>query len=193
MAFKVKVRYQGKVWASPGKESIFRGGLSDEVLRVAFRRDDSFIGRLTELFNTPYIWGSAGVPPPVHQAERLIGSDCADFVVYGARRLGKKIPYRGSWHLPQVCHTIARGLRPDKSGRYLDKNKKTVAIGEGSVQIGDLLLFQGHVGALAQDQKPLGILDTNDIMIHTFWAPPAEEAIRDTHYPEAEVRILRWK
>lgn len=193
MAFKVAVRYQGKVYASPGKESLYRGGLSDDVIRVAFRRDDSFVGRLTELFNTPYIWGSAGVPPEVHQAERLIGSDCADFVVYGARRMGKNIPYRATWHLPQVCTTIETSLTPDQQGRYRNPQGKTVALGEGGVQIGDLLLFHGHVGALAGDRKPLGILDTNDVMIHTFWAPPSEEPIRETYYKDAEVKILRWK
>ncbi len=193
MAFKVAMKIGGRVFSSPGKESVFRGGLSDKVIRVAFRRDDTFLGYLTELFNTPYIWGSAGHPPEKHQAERLIGSDCADFIVYGARRAGKNIPYRGSWHLPLSAETIVKADRTDAQGRYLGKDGKPVAIGESGVHIGDLLLFPGHVGALLEDRRPKGVLDTNDVMIHTFWAPPTEEPISETAYADSAVRVLRWK
>jgi len=193
MAFKVAIKVGFSNLASAGKESLNRGGLDKHVPRIAFRRDDSYIGRLTELFNTPYIWGSAGVPPKLHQAERLIGSDCADFIVYGARRLGKEIPYRGSWHIPEVAKVIYEAEKIDAKGRYLTKAKKTIPISDSGVQIGDLLLFHGHVGALAEDRKPVGILDINDIMIHTYWAPPDEQPISETAYAEAKVRILRWK
>jgi hypothetical protein len=193
MGFKVSVKIGDKVYSSPGKESIFRGGLSDKVIRVAFRRDDTFPGYLTELFNTPYIWGSAGHPPKKHQAERLIGSDCADFVVYGIRRTGKNVPYRGSWHLPESADTLFRSEKIDPQGRYLQKNGKTVPIGKDGVHLGDLLLFPGHVGALVEDRKPEGVLDINDVMIHTFWAPPTEEPISRTAYAQSAVRVLRWK
>ena len=193
MAFKVAVKIGDKVYSSPGKESIFRGGLSDKVIRVAFRRDDTFLGYLTELFNTPYIWGSAGHPPKKHQAERLIGSDCADFVVYGVRRTGKNVPYRGSWHLPLSAETIVKADRIDSNGRYIQKNGKTIPIGKNGVHPGDLLLFPGHVGALVEDRKPQGVLDINDVMIHTFWAPPTEEPISKTAYANSAVRVLRWK
>ncbi|HUJ56981.1 MAG TPA: hypothetical protein VLX92_00655, partial [Kofleriaceae bacterium] len=69
------------------------GGLTDDVMRVSIRRDDSYLGYLTEMFGQPYIWASAGITDATHQAERLEGADCADFVVYGMRRLGKKIGY----------------------------------------------------------------------------------------------------
>jgi hypothetical protein len=193
MAFKVEVKIGKKVFSSPGKENIFRGGLSDEVTRVAFRRDDTFLGYLTELFNTPYIWGSAGYPPEKHQAERLIGSDCADFVVYGVRRTGKNVPYRGSWHLPLSAVAIAKADRIDSNGRYIQKNGKPVVIGKDAVHLGDLLLFPGHVGALVADRQPEGVLDIKDVMIHTFWAPPTEEPIEKTAYADSAVRVLRWK
>jgi hypothetical protein len=193
MAFKVAIKLGSVAVASPGKESLYRGGLSDQVPRVAFRRDDTYLGRLTELFNTPYIWGSAGVPPAVHQAERLIGSDCADFVVYGARRMGKDLPYRATWHLPDMADTVARAEKVDDRGRFLQKNGKPIPVGEDGVHIGDLLLFPRHVGALAQDRDPVGVLDTNDILLHTFWAPPTEEPIKDTAYADSPVRVLRWK
>lgn len=193
MAFQVRVRAAGSELASPGPEALFRGGLADSVTRVAFRRDDSYLGRLTELFNTPYIWGSAGTRPEDHQAERLIGSDCADLIVYGARRLGKKLRYRATWHLPQVTRTIARSEKVDEKGRYVDEAGKPLRIDDEAIQIGDLLLFKGHVGALAEDRKPLGVLDGNDVMLHTYWAPPDEQPLKETAYAKAKVRVLRWK
>ncbi len=193
MAFQVRVRAAGAEVASAGPQDTFRGGLADSVTRVAFRRDDTYLGRLTELFNTPYIWGSAGTRPEDHQAERLIGSDCADLIVYGARRLGKKLRYRATWHLPQVTRTIARAEKVDAAGRYLDRAGKPLAIGEDAIRIGDLLLFKGHVGALAEDREPVGVLDGNDVMLHTYWAPPDEQPLKETAYAQAKVRVLRFK
>lgn len=193
MAFQVEARLGEQRLASPGPESTFRGGLGPEVPRVAFRRDDSYLGRLTELFNTPYIWGSAGASDADHQAERLIGSDCADFVVYGARRLGKPIPYRASWHIPEVTRLVARSERVDAAGRFLDRAGQPLPIAEDGIRIGDLLLFVGHVGALAEDRPPLGVLDDNDVMLHTYWAPPAEEPIRQTAYAKAKLRVMRFR
>lgn len=192
MAFMVRVRMGDVELSSPGKDSIFRGGLSDDVPRVTFRMDDSYIGRLTELFNTPYIWGSSGTSPEDHQSERLIGSDCADFIVYGARRLGKKIPYRATWHLPSVTRTISWGKSVDEKGQFLDAKGQPLKIGKKAIHIGDLLLFSGHVAALVKDEAPLGILDDNDIIIHTYWAPPRRQALKDTAYADSKVRILRW-
>src|SRR5204862_402719 len=51
------------------------GGLSDDVHRVTIRRDDSFLGYLTEMYGQPYIWASAGATDRTHQSERLEGSD----------------------------------------------------------------------------------------------------------------------
>jgi hypothetical protein len=193
MAYKVELVLDGATWASPGARDIERGGLSDRVTRVALRRDDTYVGYLTELFNTPYIWGSAGEPDSMHQAERLIGSDCADFIVYGARRMGKKIPYTDTFHLPKYANVVARVRGVDSSGRYLDEHGQLVPVGQKGVQIGDLLLFPRHVGALVADNAPLGFLSIRDRMIHTLFAPPTEESIMDTSYAKSEFDVLRWK
>ena len=56
--------------ASPGAEARRgrgSGGLTDAVMRVSIRRDDTYLGYLTEMYGQPYIWASAGtsdaVPP----------------------------------------------------------------------------------------------------------------------------------
>src|SRR5258705_12585720 len=75
-------------------------GLRGAVLRVSIRRDDSYLGFLTEMYGQPYIWASAGLSDASHQSERLEGADCADFIVYGARRMGARIGYTYTGGLP---------------------------------------------------------------------------------------------
>ena len=40
----------------------------DAVTRVTIRRDDSFLGYLTEMYGQPYIWASAGISDTSHQS-----------------------------------------------------------------------------------------------------------------------------
>jgi cell wall-associated NlpC family hydrolase len=192
MAFSVEVELGGELALSPGAESIFRGGLSADVHRVTVRRDDGYLGRLTELFNTPYIWGSAGVPDTKHQAERRIGSDCADFVTYGVRRLGFDVPYTSTLEL----HRFTRQLydaSASADGVYHSADGRQVPVGPRGMRPGDLLLFRGHVGAFVEDRPPLGVLNAADVMIHTCWAPPAEESLTASGWAGRPLRVLRWK
>jgi hypothetical protein len=92
-----------------------------------------------------------------------------------------------------MADTVARAEKVDGKGRFVTKKGAPIRVGEGGVQVGDLLLFPRHVGALSEDRDPVGVLDNGDVMIHTFWAPPTEEPIKDTNYAESPVRVLRWK
>lgn len=184
MAFRVAISAGGRTLSTPGRESRYRGGLSPAVHRIFVRRDDTFLGQLTALFNTPYIWASAG-DGAKHQAERGIGADCADFIAYGLRRTGRKIEYGSTWDVPRwgnddpVASVATRG----SDGRFLDAKGRAVPVGTAGVRPGDLLLFRRHVAALVEDRAPLGWLDANDLLIHTAWAPPAEESFE---------RSARW-
>lgn len=164
--------------ATPGEDARVFGGLGPQVHRVTFRRDDSYVGHLTELFGTPYIFGSSGVGAQ-HQTDLLIGSDCADLAVYGQRRLGRKVPYVSTWtisdHAPLQAVVEAPGQR--------------VAAKEG-----DLLLFPRtrHVGVLYEDRPPKGVLGEEDLLLHTCWAKPTVEALSETGCASWPVRILRF-
>ncbi len=178
MAFKVRVTAGGRSRSTPGAESRFRGGLSPSVARVTVRRDDDFLGYLTELYNTPYVWASAG-SDDTHQAERNVGSDCADFIAYGLRRAGRAISYGSTFDVPRWGggRPIARIAAIDRDGRFLDDRGGLVRVGRDGVQPGDLLLFHRHVGAFSEDRPPRGVLDGGDLLMHTAWAPPVEETL----------------
>lgn len=164
------------------------GGLTDAVMRVTIRRDDSYLGFLTEMYGQPYVWASAGLSDKTHQSERLEGSDCADLMVYGARRMGKHVPYTWTGGLPKVTTLIAAGSHGE-DGIYRDRHGTPLPF----TQAGDLVLFPRHVGALAQDKGTKGVLDDQDLMIHTLFDSPKQQKIADSGYAHYDVELRRFR
>lgn len=191
MRFAIELTRGAATIASPGVEARRgrgSGGLLDTVHRVSIRRDDTYLGYLTEMFGQPYIWASAGTTTRAHQSERLEGSDCADFIIYGARRMGKALDYTWSGGLPSVTKLLARGERGE-DGVYRDAAGKPLPFPTA----GDIILFPRHVGALSQDRGQPGILDDQDLMLHTLFDSPKEQAIADSGYAQTTVELRRWK
>lgn len=75
----------GEARSTPGAAALERGTISDRVFRYSVRRGDDLVGWLTAYFNVPYVFGSAGVGAR-SQAERFVGTDCADLIVAALRR-----------------------------------------------------------------------------------------------------------
>jgi len=191
MRFQLVVLQGDRVIASPGPEARRgkgAGGLTDAVARVSIRRDDSYLGVLTEMYNQPYIWGSAGLSDATHQSERLEGSDCADFIVYGARRAGKDLAYTWTGGLPQITRLLSAGTRGD-DGIYRDAAGKPLPFPKP----GDLILFPRHVGALVEDRGTIGVLDDQDLMVHSLFDTPKQQPIADSGYADKPVELRRFK
>jgi hypothetical protein len=165
------------------------GGLTDAVTRVSIRSDDSYLGYLTEMYGQPYIWASAGLTEKSHQSERLEGSDCADFIVYGARRMGANIPYMWTGALPTVTKLLAPGGTRGEDGVYRDARGAALPF----TRVGDLVLFPRHVGVLTEDRGELGVLDDQDLMMHTLFDSPKQQAIADSGYADRPVEVRRFK
>jgi hypothetical protein len=190
MRYQLSVTAGGKTITTPGTEARRgrgSGGLTDAVHRVSIRRDDTYLGYLTELYGQPYIWASAGTTDATHQSERLEGADCADFVVYGARRMGMKVPYTWTAELPRYAKTLAKG-EPDGDGVYRDAHGDAIAF----TRVGDLILFPRHVGVLVEDRGTRGVLDDQDIIMHALFDTPKEVAIKDSGYDNLPISVLRW-
>lgn len=173
VAYAVEARWpDGAVAATPGLDALDRGGLSRGVFRVAVRQDDTLLGYATELFNTPYIFGSAGAEGD-HQADRLVGSDCADLVIYARRRLTGAGTYTSSYAIDRQAPPLRRGQMP---------------------RAGDVLHFPNsrHVGLLYEDRPPLGEITADDLVLHTCWAKPAVQRLGDTSCFSEPVRVLRF-
>lgn len=191
MRYQLVATQGEKTIASPGIEARrgkSSGGLTDAVARVTIRQDDTYLGYLTEMFNQPYIWASAGPSAKSHQSEHLEGSDCADFVVYGARRMGADIPYMWTGGLPGVTKLLGGGTR-STDGVYRDAKGTPVAY----TVAGDIVLFPRHVGVLVEDRGTIGVLDDQDLMMHTLFDSPKTEPIADSGYADRPVEVRRFK
>jgi hypothetical protein len=191
MRYKLVAVAESGAVATPGVEARrgkASGGLADSVHRVSLRRDDTYLGYLDELFGQPYIWASAGPNKAAHQSERLEGADCADFVVYGQRRMGKDLEYTWTGDLPRVTRLLAGG-RAGKDGVYLDARGRPIPF----TRAGDILLFPRHVGVLTADRGQRGVLDHEDTMVHAYFATPREQPLGETDYASAPVEVRRWR
>jgi hypothetical protein len=87
-----------------------------------------------------------------------------------------------------VTKLIAAGTR-DEYGIYRDDAGKPLPF----TQPGDLVLFPRHVGALAVDSGTKGVLDDQDLMLHTLFDAPKEQPIKDSGYAQYRVEIRRFR
>ncbi len=191
MRYQLVAQQRDRAIASAGAEARRgrgSGGLTDAVMRVSIRRDDSYLGYLTEMFGQPYVWASAGGSDATHQSERLEGADCADFVVYGARRTGKHIAYTWTGGLPEITSLLAAGTRGD-DGVYRDGHGQPVRF----PRAGDLVLFPRHVGALVEDRGVIGVLDDQDLMMHALFDTPKVVPIAESGYADKPIELRRFR
>jgi hypothetical protein len=56
-----------------------------------------------------------------------------------------------------------------------------------------MVLFPRHVGALSVDKGEKGVLDDEDLMIHTLFDSPKEQAIKDSGYAHLPVELRRFR
>lgn len=201
MRYKVEVTALGATAASPGATSRLLGGLGEDVARVTYlgERDDPYVSTLLGFFNQPYIWGSMGSSDRRHQTELFIGADCADLLT-GAYRLwsGRDVPYGwsgsyapGGSYSKRWGRIVSRAAQRAPDGVFRDGAGRAVTVGpDGGVQVGDVLVLPRHVGVLSEDRAPRGVLDDNDLVIHTLFAEPREEPLlRRWHDLRA---VFRW-
>lgn len=156
---------------------------ASNVLCISRRKDDSFLGYLTEIFNLPYVYGSALLHADGRQsADARYGADCAHFIIYGKRRQGGAIPYvnpRG----------LLRYLRPlDEFGGFRKGvaygRRGPIALTRAMLDAGVLLHFGKHVAAVFEHGE--GVLTERTRVVHQL-----EDCPRLTTFGEMARRYKR--
>lgn len=143
---------------------------------LVVRRDDTYVGYLTELLGVPFVYLPALTPAGEHQTEARLGADCAALVVYGQRRLGKNLRYRAPPALVPFTQPIPR----DSSG-------------EQPIFEGDILYFGFQTAVLSQDRERIGVLDKEDLVIHTYHGRAEEVAFAALPYRRSAFEVRRWR
>lgn len=163
------------------------------VVQIVCRRDDSYLGYLSELLRTPFIMGPGVTRSGFHQTDQRVGSDCAEFAIYGQRRLGKAIPYGGPAGAKRYLREIAGGLfQPDSHGIYRNAKGEIVRTGPGGIRPGDILHFGQQVSVFYEDRGKPGCLDADDLCFQSWGNTPHIVTIRKCDFYQFPVRIMRW-
>lgn len=195
MRYKARAKTAAWTMGSKGLECRETGAACRAIHAISLRADDTYLGFLYELYNTPYIYGSKTIKGG-HQSDLLVGSDCADFAVYGKRRqVGKKkfgYTYTGGlYKLASKRWKVAL----DDDDFYVDRKKKRLTFGpDETVRPGDLINFDGgHVGVLVKDDGD-GYLDTGDYVMHTLFREPETVPIKECRWGAISGKeVLRLK
>lgn len=168
-------------------------GRAKDARRVTLRAGDDYLGFLSELGGVPYVFGSATIGREVHQAERAVGVDCADLMIYGLRRMGHDLPYISSRTMGPYSRSVVDRVRTLRGDTYLDGEGSSVVVGPSGVQPGDWIIFEGHVGAFHTDRGTPGVLDRDDLIVHTAWAEVAIQSLGESGWGERPFEVRRAK
>jgi hypothetical protein len=156
---------------------------SSNVIRFSRYKGENYVGKLTEIFNLPYVYGSAML-----RVDARYGADCANFIIYGRRREGWKIPY----------------VNPKDLLSYLDELddfkgfQEGVAQGvHGPIQLtpallknGLLLHFGKHVAAVYEDHE--GALTDQTRVVHQLETYPEITTFGAMARKYRQIRIMTF-
>lgn len=200
MRFKVEVTIGEETYSNPGKDSKYRGSISQDVHRISIKgnTDNEVINFAYALCNLPYIWGSesfTGSKWDNHQAELFIGADCADFCVAAHQLAGNQLPYDS---IKDLSHTkIIAKENSSNNGIYLNDSGDPIKVGIDGVQVGDFVYWDKvHVGLFLQDKSDPsgeykgnadGIFNRWDLVIHTLFKEPRVEPVGEAYYGKLTV------
>ncbi len=186
--------YRNKPIISKGYPEL-KSGIS--VIELVVRKDDTYIGYLTELYNVPF-----GLMPlrvnDKHQTDMCVLTDCAEFAIYGKRRQGFKIGYSGPARIEKYLNKTHSGvLIPIMvDGQVVYCNKETnmpFSLSKNGIKPGDIIHFGDQVAVFVEDRGVKGILDPDDLMFYSFNKPPRILAIKDSEFKNRPLKIYQWK
>ena len=144
---------------------------SGRGVQIVCRKDDSYSGYLGELFNTPFILTPRLIPSLGHQTDLRMGSDCAEFLIYGKRRQGFAIPYCG----------------PKRLIQYLDR------VMTDTIFAGCIIHFGVQTALLYEDRGIIGRLDDEDILLQCYERGPEKIALKDSEFRRYPCKVFVWK
>jgi hypothetical protein len=169
-----------------------------KIIQIVYRKDDTYIGYLTELLNTPFIIAPMTTVEGYHETDVRMGSDCAAFAIYGRRRQGYKVPYCGPKWIHKYLTEIEKGaLWPRKALSteiYMNKNNQFVKVAaDGGLAVGDIVHFGEQVSVFYEDLGIKGLLDKDDLLLQSWEETPYATTIEKSGFYHKPIRIFKWK
>lgn len=144
-------------------------------LEIVVRRDDAYTGYLTELIGVPFVLWPKRLTDGRHQTDSRLGADCVALVVYGQRRLGRRIPYMAPAALSYYTEIVPRTTDDRQPAR-----------------VGDVLHFGFQTAVVLEDRPPLGFLSDNDLIIHSYHTVAEAVPFSQLPYNASRFEVRRW-
>ncbi|HMF41055.1 MAG TPA: hypothetical protein VKQ32_10180 [Polyangia bacterium] len=148
---------------------------------IVVRRDDTYTGYLTELVGTPFVFW-----PTAREVDERLGADCVALVIYGRRRLGRRVPYVSPRGLEKLTARVAAGRFP--RDRPPASTPPLVP-----VRVGDIVHFGFQTAVVVEDRPPLGVLTEHDVIIHSFHGVAEQVPLGEVPYAHFPFEVRRWK
>jgi len=165
-----------------------------QVVQITVRSAETYMGYLTELFNTPFILSPKRLNTGDHQTDIRVGSDCAEFAIYGKRRQGYEVKYIGIKGIYRYLDEISVApLQPGEDGVYTDNHLNVIETGEGGVEPGDIIHFGEHVSVFYRDAGFEGLLDMQDSILQSSIPTPVYTTLENSGFSELPIRVFKWK
>lgn len=181
MRYKVVAKLAGQKISSKGINSLNSGQFKkmNEVMRVSVKADsgNKVLDRAFAYGNLPYYWGSNNFNYAWY------GSDCAKYTSVVYKDVGNSMGYIGT---AQLNGRKAKAVINAKNKKGQPTAKDKVLRFNANVNEGDIILMRnsrrGHAGFIGEDSNNNGILDGEDMVLHTSFSAPKYEKLKDTHF-----------
>ncbi len=168
-----------------------------KVVQIVRRKDETYIGYLTELLNTPFIIAPMVTGDGYHETDIRMGSDCAAFAIYGRRREGYQVSYCGPRGIYKYLREIGKGpLLPKKAlntETYVNKDSQSIKVGVDGIERGDIVHFGDQVSVFYEDLGLNGLLDKDDLLFQCYKDAPHITSIAHSGFYPKPIRIFKWK
>ena len=162
------------------------------VIRLSRFQGDGYIGKLTEIFNLPYVYGSALLKAGGRtSADARRGADCSNFIIYGRRREGANIPYVNPKELLTYLEPIDE-FRGFEDGVAYGRHGPIVMTPE-LLKKGLLLHFGKHVAAVYGSVGQSNVLTGETLVVHQLEGPPEITTFRVMAAKYAQIRVMTFK
>lgn len=161
--------------ASPGADAVHAEEPEAQPLRLSVRASDSPLGTLQAWAGLPYVPILQPLSFGRHPAARFLGGTILDFWIANLRRRGAELPFFDSAELPRRGDTVVDEMYLADDGVYYWSRDPLRPITWETVQVGDLLAIEDHIGVLYQDRGPGGagdgILNRWDRLLGGYFEP----------------------
>jgi len=168
-----------------------------DVMQISLRPDDTYIGFLYELINTPFLMAPRRTSDGSQQSDYRLGTDCAGLAVYGRRRQGYSCLYLGPRGITDYLVPLGDGsYLPDSAGAngiFRNEYGCEVPVGSEGLTPGDILHFGAQVSVFLEDRGVPGVLDSQDMLIQSWFSGPDVCTIEENGFFGYPVKLYRWR